>query len=94
MAINPVKDWDWDKETQSRILMKLDELCCIMVNANRQKGSPKAKPGEQWQPKYVKEAKQQAKEQRETEKRLTAEQMAAIKSFWKHRNPEAKFMEK
>ncbi len=93
MAINPAKDWNWDKETQSRILMKLDELCCIMTNINRKKGSSKAKPGDQFQPDYVKDAKEQAKLDRSERKRLTDEQIANIKRFWKQRNPEAKFME-
>lgn len=92
-ALNPAKDWDWDKETQSRILMKLDEISCILVNVNRQKGTPKAKPGEQWQPDYVKEAKEKANTERMGRKRVTPEQLEAIKRFWQSRNPEAKFME-
>lgn len=91
--MNPAKDWNWDRETQSRILMKIDELCCIMVNANRKKGSAKAKPNEQFQPDYVKDAKKQAKLDQSERKRLSDEQIANIKRFWKMRNPEAKFME-
>lgn len=92
-ALNPSRDWDWDKETQSRILMKLDEISCILVNTNRQKGTPRAKPGKQWQPDYVAEAKEQAAKDRAEKRRLSKEQLEAIKEFWKKRNPEAQFVE-
>ena len=93
MAVSPSKDWDWDKETASRTLMKLDEISCILVNANRQKGTPKARPNEQWQPDYVKDAKAQVELDRQERSRFNKEQMEAVKRFWKARNPEAKFME-
>ena len=93
VALNPSKDWDWDKETQSLILMKLDEIHCSFINANREKGKPKAKPEKKWQPDYVTEAKEQLEKERAKERRLSEEQIQAIKQFWKKHNPEAKFME-
>lgn len=92
-AINPSKDWDWDKETRSRILSKLDMILCTLANMFREKGKPKVNPEGQYQPEYVKEAKKEWAEKKEEEKRFTEEQMEAVKRFWKSRNPKAKFME-
>lgn len=92
-TLNPGKDWNWDKETQSRILAKLDQISCILANMFRKEGSPKAKPDKQWQPDYVAEAKKKALAQSEEDKRLTQEQIETLKQFWKQRNPEAHFVE-
>ena len=93
MAINPLKDWNWDKETQSLILGKLDQLTVILTNMFRGKGKPPVKLAEQWQPEYVKEAKEEGKKRLSASKRISDEQMEAIKRFWKARNPEATFIE-
>ena len=92
-AINPLKDWNWDKETQSLILGKLDQLTVILSNMFRGKGKPPVKLAEQWQPEYVKEAKEVSKANRAKARRVTDEEMAEIKRFWKARNPEATFIE-
>lgn len=74
----PSKDWDWDKEVQSRILQMLDIISCHLVNMHRKKGTKAIKPSEQFQPDYVREAKNMAKEnKRETAKR-EQEDLAAI----------------
>ena len=57
----PSKDWDWDKETQSRILMQLDIISCQLSNIFKKRGTKPRKPSEQFQPDYVKEAKKEAK---------------------------------
>lgn len=74
----PSKDWNWDKEVQSRILQMLDIISCHLVNMHRKKGTKAIKPSEQFQPDYVREAKNMAKEnKRETAKR-EQEDLAAI----------------
>ena len=74
----PSKDWDWDKEVQSRILQMLAIISCHLVNMHRKKGTKALKPSEQFQPDYVREAKNMAKEnKRETAKR-EQEDLAAI----------------
>ena len=55
----PSKDWDFDKETQSRILMMLDVISCQLSNMFKKKGAKPRKPAEQFQPDYVKEAKKE-----------------------------------
>lgn len=85
-AINPARDWSWEKETQSRILMKLDEVACVLVNTNLKKGKKRAKPDEQFQPDYVKDAKEEARKKQKKQK-FTDEEMDQIKAFWQKRNP-------
>lgn len=51
------KDWDWDKEVHSRILMMLDLISCQLSNMFKKKGTKPRKPAEQFQPDYVKKAK-------------------------------------
>ena len=92
-TINPLKDWDWDKETQSLSLNKLDQISVILANMFRGKGKPPAKVAEQWQPDYVKEAKEESRIRLAKTRRVSEEEMAAIKRFWKARNPEAIFIE-
>lgn len=60
----PSKDWDWDKETQSRILYTLDVISCQLSNIFKKKGAKPRKPAEQFQPDYVKEAKKGAKKEK------------------------------
>ena len=60
----PSKDWDFDKETQSRILLMLDVISCQLSNMFKKKGIKPRKPDEQFQPDYVKEAKKEAKKQK------------------------------
>jgi len=92
-ALNPSKDWDWDKETQSRILYKLDEISCILANTHREKGKPRIKPDKKWEPKYVTEAKEQYANELSAKRKLTDEELEAIKKFWKQKNNKANFLE-
>ena len=57
----PSKDWDFDRETQSRILMTLDVISCQISNIFKKKGAKPRKPSEQFQPDYVKDAKKEIK---------------------------------
>lgn len=84
MKYVPSKDWDWDKEVQSRILMQLDVLSCQLSNMFRKKGVKPRKPAEQFQPDYVKEAKKQAKYHKKEEDEDTQKELAEI--FEKHNN--------
>lgn len=86
VAINPASEWDWDKETQSRILAKLDILSTQLGNLFRKKGSDKIKPEPQWQPDYVKEAKERAEEKKQAAKAFSEEDMKQIKAFWEARS--------
>lgn len=60
----PSKDWDWDKETQSRILMMLDVISCQLSNLFKKKGAKPRKPADQFQPDYVVKAKKEAQGQK------------------------------
>ena len=85
ISINPASDWDWDKETQSRILAKLDILSVQLGNLFRKKGGDKLKPEPQWQPEYVKIAKEEAEAKQKAENSFSKEDMEHIKAFWKAR---------
>lgn len=74
----PSKDWDWDKEVQSRILQMLDIISCHLVNMHRKKGTKAIKPSEQFQPDYVREAKNMAKENKRETAKTEQEDLAAI----------------
>lgn len=92
LALAPVAQWNWDRETQSRILAKLDFILVTIENAfrDKKKGNP-AKPEEQWQPEAVKEAKEEL--QKKKLKPYTDEEFEKLKAFWKARNNKAKFLE-
>lgn len=80
----PSKDWDFDKETQSRILMMLDVISCQLSNAFKKKNAKPRKPAEQFQPDYVKEAKKEAsKEKKES---LKQDQSDLAEIFEKRNN--------
>lgn len=85
----PTKDWNWDKEVQSRILSMLQVISCEIANTHRKKGKPPVKPPDQFQPDYVKKAKlQYANNRKKVE--VSEYEMAKIKDFWRRRNPEVK----
>lgn len=84
------KDWDWDKEVQSRILMKLDTISCQLANIFKKKGTQSSKPDKQFQPDYVKDAKKELDRQRSN--KYNKEDMEKIKAFWAKRNPSATFL--
>lgn len=92
LAIYPAADWGWDRETQSRILAKLDYILVTIENAfrDKKKSSP-AKPDDQWQPEYVKEAKEELR--REKHRRLSDEELENLKAFWQRRNSKARFLD-
>lgn len=93
-ALNPARDWNWDKEVQSRILAKLDEIACMFANSHKKKNAKKVEPAEQFQPDYVKRVKKQAAEKKkEAEKaKYNEEEMAKIKSFWQQRYKKVKML--
>lgn len=72
------KDWDWDKEVNSRILLRLEEIECALANMFRKKGVKPVKPNEQFQPDYVKTAKKHATEHRKEENKQLNEDLKAI----------------
>lgn len=86
----PSKDWDWDKEVQSRILQMLDIISCHLVNMHRKKGTKAIKPSEQFQPDYVKDAKKMAKESKRETAKIEQEDLAAI---FEARNKDVKKLE-
>ena len=75
---SPFKDWNWDREMQSQILMSIDSLAVLYANANRKKGAAKAKPPKQMQPDYVEKAKKEAKKQKREEAKLEQADLAEI----------------
>lgn len=86
----PFKDWDWDKEVQSRILQMLDLISCHLVNMHRKKGTKAVKVSEQFQPDYVKQAKKEVKSGKREEAKETQEDLAAI---FEQRNNKVKKLE-
>lgn len=74
----PSKDWDFDKETQSRILMMLDVISCQLTNIFKKKNAKPRKPAEQFQPDYVKEAKKEAGKQRKEDLKQDQQDLAEI----------------
>ena len=74
----PSKDWDWDKETRSRILMELDVISCQLSNIFKKKGAKPRKPAEQFQPDYVKEAKKDATNQKKVINEDSSKELAEI----------------
>ena len=87
---SPFKDWDWDKEVQSRILQMLDLISCHLVNMNRKKGTKALKVSDQFQPDYVKEAKKDVKKQKKETASTNQEELASI---FEKRNSEVKELE-
>lgn len=87
---SPFRDWDWDKEVQSRILQMLDLISCHLVNMNRKKGTKAMKVQEQFQPDYVREAKKQLKSDKKETNKEVQEDLAKI---FESRNKDAKKME-
>lgn len=84
------KDWDWGKETQSRILHTLETISCQFANMMKKQGQAAARPSEQFQPDYVKEAKRQAEQKESASRKLTQEDMGDIKQFWQNHNSKVK----
>lgn len=74
----PSKDWDFDRETQSRILMTLDVISCQISNIFKKKSAKPRKPSEQFQPDYVKEAKKDALKEKKTINTDTQNDLAEI----------------
>lgn len=76
------KDWNWDKEVQSRILYTLDAISCQISNMNRKKGTKPRKPSDQFQPDYVTEAKKKI----QGKGKLTKEEKEDLEAFFSRRN--------
>lgn len=84
------KDWGWDKEVSSRILQALNVISCQIANMTREKGKPPIKPPEQFQPDYVKKAKQEMENNQRSENALSSDQLKELREFWQARNHEVK----
>ena len=69
----------------------LDLISCHLVNANRKKGTKALKPGDQFQPDYVVEAKKQIKMSKKEAAADSQEELAAI---FEKRNNKVKDIEK
>lgn len=74
----PSKDWDFDKETRSRILMELDIISCQISNLFKKKGAKARKPDKQFQPKYVEQAKKDAEKEKKAENMAIQDNLAEI----------------
>lgn len=87
---SPFKDWGWDREVQSQILRMLDLISCHIVNMNRKKGTKPLKVSDQFQPDYVKEAKEDVKKKKRVESAVQQEELAEI---FEKRNKNVKKLE-
>lgn len=88
---SPFKDWNWDKEVQSRILQMLDLISCHLVNMHRKKGTKAVKVGEQFQPDFVLEAKKALKNEK---KEAAKEDQKELAEIFEKRNNQVKKLEK
>lgn len=86
----PSKDWDFDKETQSRILLMLDVISCQLSNLFKKKGTKPRKPSDQFQPDYVKEAKESAEKMK---KEWSEEAQKDLAEIFEKRNNQVKDLE-
>lgn len=84
--LSPLKDWNWDREVQSRIIAKLDIISCQLGNMMKKKGAKPMKPDEQFQPDYVKKGKNKLQKEHRKQSEVSAEDMEDIKDFWQQRN--------
>lgn len=84
---NPLKDWDWDKEIQSQILLALNRLEAMYVNSHKKKGARAVKEPVQTQPDYVKKVKEEYEKNQKASKEITEDEMPDFEAFWKARNP-------
>ena len=71
-------------------MAKLDFILVTIQNTFRKKGGPEIQPDEQWQPEAVKEAKETVR--REEHRKITDEELAAIKNYWRRHNDKARYI--
>lgn len=88
------KDWDWDKEVQSQILHQLSIISCQLANMTKKKGTKTIKPGNQFEPEYVTEAKKSYAKKEQQRKKLSEDELEEVKDFWQRRNYNVKNVEK
>jgi hypothetical protein len=87
IKLAPAGNWSWSDETASRILSELSELKALTYNAKRKKGQKPMKPDQQFQPDYIKEAKDEyIKWQKEQSN--DRDEIDTMKAFWQARNPD------
>lgn len=79
----PLKDWNWDRETQSQILLAIQNLGKIYIDANRKKGRPRTPEIKQMQPDYVAEAKKKIERERKEDAGMDLEE---FKKIFENRN--------
>lgn len=89
---SPFRDWNWDKEVQSRILQMLDLISCHLVNMHRKKGTKPLKVQDQFQPDYVVEAKKNVKKSKKEEAAISQQELSEI--FEKRNNKVKKLEER
>lgn len=81
--LSPAESWSWNDEVQSRILRQIESTNALLYNSNKKKGNKAVKVGEQFQPDYVKKAKDDYQEYLEAEKRREIDKQT--KNFWQER---------
>lgn len=85
----PAGGWTYRDETLSRILHEIADLKSVTYNSKRKKGQKPIKTPEQFQPDYVKKAKDDYIK-RQKKLRNRKEDAAAMRNFWQSRNPDVK----
>lgn len=91
LKMMPAGNWTWRDETFSRILRELSELKAITFNAAPKKSKKTIEADPQFQPDFVKEAKEEYAEF-EKSKRNVEEDAEAMRAFWQSRNPDVKVL--
>lgn len=76
---------------QSRILQALDAISCQLSNMTRKQGKAPRKLGDQFQPDYVKKAKEKANRDKHGEPSAAKqEDIKELRNFWETYNDKVK----
>lgn len=83
IRLSPVESWSVSDETNSLILQELRTISSSYYNTHRKKGAKSIKVTEQFQPEYVKTAKEEYRKHIDGEKSNDIDD--DTKAFWEHR---------
>lgn len=91
--VAPASEWSFKDETLSRILYKIDEVSTRIYNSNRPKGRKAEKTDEQFQPDFIKEAKENYQKNKTDGRAQDKADMEATRKFWEAHNSDTKSIE-
>ena len=86
----PLKDWNWDREMQTHILHSIDTLGVMFANANRKKGTKRAKVPPPLRPDYVTKGTKSLNQKKREDNKAKSEELAR---FFEKREAQMKKIE-